>query len=163
MNIFGTLATSIVDNEFDYLTGAAQTGEIDYVSGWLEANIGKLEIVTNESFTGEDPDLEKDERSIFYQIYMVHYNTKKARDILRGSDNETVDWTRVQEGDTVLVRTNKIDVAREYKAAASSAKEMLDDLIAKYNIYKASPVQNCVSDDGRYYAVSDFAPPHGRR
>lgn len=155
MNIFGTLATSIVENEFDHLTGASKSSEIDYVSGWLGANIGKLEIVTHESFTGEDPDLEKDEQSIFYQVYMVHYNTKKARDVLRGSDSETVDWTRLEEGDSVIVRTNKIDVAREYKAAAASAKEMLDDLIAKYNIYKASPVQNCVTDVGRHYSVDD--------
>lgn len=155
MNVFGTLATSIVENEFDHLTGATQTGEIDYVSGWLEANIGKLEIVTNESFTGEDPALEEDEKSIYYQLYMVHYNTKKARDVLRGSDSESVDWTRLEEGDTVIVRTNKIDVAREYKAAAASAKEVLDDLITKYNIYKASPKQNCVSDVGRRYSAYD--------
>lgn len=155
MNAYGELASGIVTTEFSYLTGAEQTAEISYVSGWLEANIGKLNVLIHSDFSGVDPDLEAEENAIFAQLYMYNYYNKRNRDILRGADASSLEWTRITEGDSTVVRSSKVEIAREMRAAAEMAKQEIDALVVKYNNYQAEPRQVRMGDAGRVYSETD--------
>ena len=140
-NKIGTLASGIYYTEFDNLTGAAQiSGEIQSVSGWLQQNIGMLNSLINTSFSGEDPNWLLEEPNIYSQIYLGHYYRKKSRDTLRGID-ESADFITLREGDTVITRTNKNEIAKTYLSLAKESEEALKDLIYKYNAYNSSPIQ----------------------
>lgn len=142
--IYEELATEIVNDEFDYLTGSEFSGEVLYISGWLSGHLGDLNILINTCFSGVsgeiDPVLEEEEEAIYKQLYMSNYYKRKVRDTLRGIDS-SVDWQSIQEGDSKITRTNKNEVAKSWKSMANSANEELDKLISKYTIYEASPVQ----------------------
>jgi hypothetical protein len=49
MNDFGQLASEIITYDFPNDTGTYGTG---YVSGWLEVNLGELNGLTHEEFSG---------------------------------------------------------------------------------------------------------------
>jgi hypothetical protein len=140
MSIYGDIAEELVDSEFPHLTGSEYTGEILYVSGWLGSHLGDLNILLNTNFSGTTGELQDEEESIFKHLYLVNYYKKKTRDTLRGID-ESVDWQSIQEGDSRITRTNKNEVAKTWKGLAVDTKLELDELVAKYNIYEASPVQ----------------------
>jgi hypothetical protein len=140
MNIFGEIATEIVDEEFDYLTGSEITSEVSFVSGWLSGHIGDLNILLNQSFSGEDPELAEEEQAIFKDVYMLRYYKKKMHDTLRGIDS-SVDWQTIREGDSLVTRTNKNEVAKSWRAAAKDTESLLNEKVAKYNIYEAHPRQ----------------------
>ena len=85
MNDLGALAANIIELEFPEDT---ERFPVSYVSGWLEANVGELNILLNEDFeidTGGDflPPLCKEEEAIFTELYIINYYEKMSRDVLR--------------------------------------------------------------------------------
>tara|TARA_A100001515_G_scaffold42029_1_gene33160 strand:- start:158 stop:646 length:489 start_codon:yes stop_codon:yes gene_type:complete len=137
------LADEIFANEFEYDSGYAQ---FYYISGWLSNNVGQLntklytefEVVSgNFSPTG---DFQQEERSIYKQMYLYEFYTKKTRQVLRGVDS-SVDFLSLREGDTMITRTNKNELAKTYRSLANDAKEELDQLVNSYRIFQAAPVQ----------------------
>ena len=172
MSDIGDLATSIWDTEFGDATGAAQrTTAIAGISGWLAANVGLLNTVIYKSFSGNaegnmcpSGKFKLEEQEIYTQLYLKHFYDKKARNVLRGIDgslNNDIDWIRRREGDSLIVRSNKTDVAKLYLSLAKEAAEELKDLIYYYNSYQAVPRQVAGADgawgvsgqswDGYYY------------
>tara|TARA_B100000085_G_C18247235_1_gene392448 strand:- start:51 stop:575 length:525 start_codon:yes stop_codon:yes gene_type:complete len=152
MNDIGNLATSIWDNEFGDETGAAhRTSEISSISGWLGANVGQLNNYIYTAFSGASDgqmypvgEFQLEEQNIFTQIYLSHYYKKKARNVLRGIDgslNSDIDWIRLKEGDSLIVRSNKTDVSKVYLNLSKEADEKLTNLVYYYNIYQAKPRQ----------------------
>ena len=147
------LADEIFANEFEYDSGYAQ---FYFISGWLANNIGVLnnKIYTNFSvesgyFTPTTTFLQE-ERAIYKQMYLQEFYTKKTRQVLRGIDS-AVDFITLREGDTMITRTNKNELAKTYRALASDARAELEKLVTSYNIYQAAPVQ-VAGDDGNPYA-----------
>jgi len=148
MNDLGSLATKIVNYEF---SEDRQRFPVSYVSGWLEANIGELNGLLNEEFyvnsTGaieiaEGSGLMPVEENILGTLYEIHYYEKAARDSLRGfTYGGEADWITLKEGDTTIQRQNKNSVAKTYRDLKVDATERLNDLVGKYNQYKASPLQ----------------------
>lgn len=148
MNDLGILATKIVNYEF---SEDSQRFPVSYVSGWLEANIGELNGLLNEEFyvneTGaieiaEGSGLLPVEENIFSTLYEIHYYEKAARDSLRGfAYGGDTDWLTLKEGDTTIQRQNKNSVAKTFKDLKTEANDRLNNLIGKYNVYKASPLQ----------------------
>lgn len=157
MSDIGDLATSIWDTEFGDATGAAhRTSQISSISGWLQANVGLLNNVIYSSFSGDaSGDMKPagkfklEEQDIYTQLYLKHYYDKKARNVLRGIDgslNNDIDWIRLKEGDSLIVRSNKTDVAKLYLSLAKEAGEELKNLIYYYNLYQARPRQVAGTD-----------------
>ena len=70
------------------------------------------------------------------------------------------------EGDTTIVRTNKVDLSRVYRNLAKDAAEEIKELVYAYNSYQAQPVQTAgfdggfVSGSGGYYRYP-YYPPYG--
>ena len=158
MSDIGDLATSIWDNEFGDATGAAmRTAEISSISGWLGANIGLLNTWIYSSYSGNSAGnilpagtFKLEEQDIYTQLYLKHFYEKKGRNVLRGIDgslNNDIDWVRLREGDSLIVRNNKTDVAKLYLSLAKEAEEELKDLTHYYNSYK-SPPRQVAGDDG---------------
>lgn len=162
MNQLGQLAYSIWDTEFgDHSTALERQQKALLVSGYLEANLGQLNVFLNTDFelTAKDkvsPELKYEEKAIFAQIYLKDYYQKQARNILRNitqSDTTSssvttgvTDWTSIQEGDTVIRRsvasaTTKNESARALQNASKEANEMLKKMIHAYNMYGALPLQ----------------------
>jgi len=155
-----TLSSDVFVNEFDSDSDVITQVKI---SGWFGANIGQLNSQIHTSF---DSDLSSDkegfgheEAAIFTLMYMKNYYSKASRKTLLGQDvGETStttsitgmsEWTRIQEGDTVIERqplytsssnaTSK--TSQDYKDLLDSTKDDLDDMIAKYNLYSSEPRQ----------------------
>jgi hypothetical protein len=151
VNALGTLATSISD--YGYL---ADTGNypVTYISGWLDANIGQFNALTNNSVTitstgAFSPALDAVENSIFSSIFEVNYYNKASRDALRNLTYGTAatDWVSIKEGDTSIQRVNKNSVARSFYEFSKDSQARLNQMLSKYLIGKSSPVQ-VAGDDG---------------
>ena len=137
------LADEIFANEFEYDSGYAQ---FYYISGWLANNVGQLNTklytefeVVSGNFTPTGS-FQQEERSIYKQMYLYEFYTKKTRQVLRGVDS-SVDFLTLREGDTMITRTNKNELAKTYRSLANDAKVELDQLVDSYRIFQAAPVQ----------------------
>ena len=156
MNPVGTLAEQIVKYHFPDDEDAA----VCFVSGWLDANIGKLNGYTHEEFsiTGSgvfSPEIQPVEKAIFTLLYEIDYYDRKIRKVLRDSiaTSGVGEWSMIREGDTIIQRTSKHLISREWKGYRDAANDQLKDLLAKYDIYKAVPVQ-VAGADGVTYIIS---------
>ncbi len=153
-NDFEILANSVFVNEFDSDTDMATLSQI---SGWFENNVGVLNTAIFTSFSGSGaPSTDEvrivpnnsfrlEESGIFKQLYLKHFYTKKARNVLKGIDS-SVDFITLREGDSMITRTNKNEIAKTYRAMAKDTSEELDKSIYAYNFYKAKPRQVVGSD-----------------
>jgi len=169
--LISTIATGIFNDEFDSDTGFAT---IESISGWLANNVGLLNTTLYTAFSGsgsavEYPDdtviqpsgiFRFEEADIYKQVYLTNYYTKKARSVLKGIDS-SVDFLTLKEGDSTITRTNKNEIAKTYRGFAKDAQERLDNLVGKYNIYAAEPVQVAGTDastnaSGDIYAAYDY-------
>ena len=149
------LADEIFGNEFDYDSGYAQ---FYFISGWLANNIGQL---NNRLFTSYEVSgayfaptgsFKQEERAIYKQMYLYEFYTKKTRQVLRGVDSE-VDFISLREGDSMITRTNKNELAKTYRGLANDANAELEKLITSYNMYQAAPMQ-VAGEDGNVYFPS---------
>ena len=153
MNDFGKLAEKIATYEFPNDTGTYGTG---YISGWLETNIGELNGLLHEEFSGNatggieitsGSGLMPVEETIFSKLYEIHYYQKSSRESLRGfTYSDSVDWTTIKEGDTTIQRQNKNSVAKTYVDLENTARGQLTDFIFQYNYQKSSPLQVAGTD-----------------
>jgi hypothetical protein len=130
INPIGALATSILDTEFDYITGSEGDALLSTTSGWLAANVGMLNVLIYTKFnsgnlsalplTGAQASgwiWQPEEEAIYKQVYLQEYYNKEARKILRNTVNTTTtsgsttdtdytltEWTSLREGDTQIQR-----------------------------------------------------------
>jgi len=148
-NDFEILANTVFVNEFDSDTNMATLSQI---SGWFENNIGELNTVIFTSFSGSgDPGSDvvrilppgsfgTEESGVFKQLYLKHFYKKKARNVLKNIDS-SVDFITLREGDSLITRTNKNEIAKTYRGFAKDAVEELEKLVYAYNFYQAKPRQ----------------------
>jgi hypothetical protein len=158
------LADEIFANEFDYDSGYAQ---FYYISGWLGNNIGLLntKIFSQYSVDGSNfvptGAFKHEERAIYKQMYLYEFYTKKTRQVLRGIDS-SVDFVTLREGDSMITRTNKNELAKTYRGLANDAREEMEKLVTSYNIYQACPVQVAGEDGSPIFTGSGyFYYPYG--
>ena len=150
MASLGEIAERIFDNEFDDAsTQLERLFKIQSISGWLEGNVGQFNNLTYQSFGTGDSFL-MEEENILTQLYLKNYYNKQARSTLvgGGGTGSALDWTRLTEGDTTIVRSNKTEVAKNYKSMAGDASIELNDLVYSYNYYRAMPRQTAGIDGG---------------
>ena len=154
MNPFGRLAREILDTEFDYITGSEETNLFNVTSGWLQTNVGQLNVLINTQFssgnicaqpeTGASASgwlMQAEEEAIYTQVYLKEYYQKEARKIIRnvvgtsdgsstsGSSNDytMTDWTSLREGDTHIQRQAIITSASSRNDAARLVKGLSED------------------------------------
>lgn len=158
------LADEIFANEFEYDSGYAQ---FYYISGWLANNVGMLNTKIYSQYSVENGNFiptgtfQQEERAIYKQMYLYEFYTKKTRQVLRGVDS-SVDFVTLREGDTMITRTNKNELAKTYRGLANDAREEMERLVASYNIYSAAPVQVAGEDGSPIYTGSGyFYYPYG--
>lgn len=160
MNQIGTIASGLVEYQFDYITGASdKSALITSTSGTLSGTLGQLNVLINQSFgyTGSDgnpsPRLQQEEIEILNQIYLKDYYFKEARRVLRGlydssssSSMGETEWTTLREGDTTIRREvfsakERNSSARVYREMAVEADKKITELVYAYNMYGAQPRQ----------------------
>lgn len=166
INQIGKLASGLLDYEFDYITGSNnRSSELTTISGSLSGKLGELNVILNQSFTftGDDgnpyPRLGQEEGDIFQLLYMRDYNSKQAQKLLRGIYDANVDdsivnangdWIELSEGDTTIRRSptaladspsTRMSTSKGFKEMAKDTDEQIKDLVYKYNMYGAEPVQ----------------------
>jgi hypothetical protein len=158
------LADEIFANEFEYDSGYAQ---FYYISGWLANNVGLLNTKIYSQYSVQNSNFEptgffqQEERSIYKQMYLYEFYTKKTRQVLRGVDS-SVDFVTLREGDTMITRTNKNELAKTYRGLANDAREEMERLVSSYNIYQAVPVQVAGEDGSPIFTGSGyFYYPYG--
>lgn len=162
------LSTEIYENEFDSDTGYAS---LSLISGWLANNVGMLNTKIFSSFSTSDESsdtyltptgsFKQEEAAIYKQIYLYEFYTKKTRQVLRGVDS-SVDFLSLREGDTMITRTNKNELAKTYRGLANDAREEMEKLITDYKLYQAAPVQVAGEDGSPVYTGSGyFYYPYG--
>ena len=158
------LADEIFANEFEYDSGYAQ---FYYISGWLANNVGLLNTKIYSQYSVQNSNFEptgifqQEERSIYKQMYLYEFYTKKTRQVLRGVDS-SVDFVTLREGDTMITRTNKNELAKTYRGLANDAREEMERLVSSYNIYQNDKVQVAGEDGSPIFTGSGyFYYPYG--
>lgn len=140
MSVIGDLASGIFSDEFDSDTGVVTSGAIQ---AWLENNLGELNNLVYKDFSGVDADLDTEAQSIHKELYLYSYYTKQSRNALRGITSASNDdkILSLKDGESAVTFVNRNEVAKVYRGLANDSKAKLDSLVAKYNIYQASPQQ----------------------
>jgi len=140
MSVIGDLASGIFVDEFDSDTGIATSGSIQ---AWLENNLGQLNNLIYKDFSGVDAELDTEAQSIHKELYMYNYYTKQSRNALRGITSSTSDnkILSLKDGESSVTFVNRNEVAKVYRGLANDSKDKIDGLVAKYNIYQATPRQ----------------------
>ena len=140
MSVISDLASDIFTDEFDSDTGIATSGSIQ---AWLENNLGELNNLIYQDFSGTGAALDTEAQSIHKELYLYNYYTKQSRNALRGITAATNDnkILSLKDGESTVTFVNRNEVAKVYRGLASDSKAKVDDLVARYNIYQATPQQ----------------------
>lgn len=99
---------------------------------WLDANIGSINGLLYECFEIKGEEIEcfnNEAKSIFKLLYMKRYYLRQHSKNLGAGG---VEWTMIREGDSLIRRASKTDIAKEYKRAADDIQKEIDDLVAAY-------------------------------
>tara|TARA_R110000824_G_scaffold149738_1_gene320050 strand:+ start:10837 stop:11337 length:501 start_codon:yes stop_codon:yes gene_type:complete len=165
MYTLGNIATNIYSSEFDdEPTEPKKEAKIQAISGWLDANLGQFNNLCYSSFGTGDSTFALEEESILTQLYLRDWYVRQARVILAQGATGALDWSRLSEGDTTIVRTNRIDLSRTYRSLSKDSSEELTQLIYSYNSFQAQPRQTAgfdggfVSGSGSYFRYPYYPP-----
>jgi len=146
INEIGNLASGIFLYDFDEDSGVIRP---EYISGWLQNNLGEINILTHSCFQGENPGLNEEEQAIYRQIFLKSFYGKIARKTLMGlstvqttyesggsGTSEMSDWIELREGDSYIKRqvttaspSTKVSASKQYSSYAQEAELTLKDLI----------------------------------
>lgn len=164
INEIGNLASGVYKYDFDEDSSLATP---DYISGWMQNNMGELNILIHTAYEGEDPNMGDEEQAIYRQLFLKEYYKKLGRKLLtsafgtttettvasEGSSFQTSDWTELREGDSVIKRQasiaspgTKVTASKQYASLSTEAELTLKDLLYKYNSGKSSPIQVAGND-----------------
>jgi hypothetical protein len=155
INEIGNLASGIYLYDFDESSDSVSS---DYISGWLQNNIGELNTLIHSCYSGADPKLGDQEQSIYRQLFLKDYYFKLGRKTLLGVGTSsltvgagellTSDWVELRDGDSMIRRkavlsspSEKITASKQYTSFAQEAESALRVLLYKYNVTKGGPRQ----------------------
>jgi hypothetical protein len=140
-NAFGELAYKVWDGEFaeDQTSEIHRRTQTDYMSGWLESNLGQLNILLDTTLSGTGASISIEQQSVFYEMYMLHWYKKQARNVLKGIASSS-DFISLRDQDTSITRNNRNESAKTYYNLIKSTQDKIDDLVIKYRTYEFSSV-----------------------
>jgi len=137
------VATGIYDD-----LGQPSGTSLTYISGWLVANVGKLNTLINTCYSGVsgciEPELGLEETSIYREVFFNQYYSRKASENL--SAIATDSWIEIKDEESSIRRASKADVAKSYLTLRDSSWSNLNNLVTSYRLNKAVP-QQVVGDD----------------
>jgi hypothetical protein len=151
------LASGIIEYS---LGGSTELAPFLYVSGWLDTNIGRLNNSIYSSFYTESglfmpSGLMPEEASIYSSLFVQGYYKKVAQSVLLNvTSSAASDFSMIKEGDSVVQRTSRQQIARSYNEMAAAEKEECDRLIYQYQINAAAPSQVAGEDGDDYFYYS---------
>lgn len=167
MSVYSDLAQEVFSVEFGSETG---TTTFTQISGWFSTNLGLLNNLLYTNFSGSDPSLGEEEKSIFKELYLSNFYSRQARNALRGilaSSNNGDNILSVSDGDNSITFVNRNEVSKVYRGLATDSQQKLKDLVYAYNSYKAEPRQlggieaGYQSGSGYYYGFPYAYYPGG--
>lgn len=155
MSEISDLADSIFASEFDSNTDAVNLSSLN---AWLEENLGLLNTLINTSYSGANPGMGLEEKAIYKQIYLYNYYGKQTRNVLRGivSTSSSDNILMVADGDNRIQFANKNEISKTFRDLSRDAKQSLDMMVAKYNIYAAKPLQVGGIEAGQEEPIEDI-------
>jgi hypothetical protein len=157
----------------------AELGEpTDYlpekISSWVldNSNIGKLNNLIGTCFSGVayrntrgtitgygiEPSMKNDQLAIYKMLFDYEYFRGEARNVAKSSNTFGSDWTKLQEGDSLITKINKNDISKNFRMLSKDAKEDLDKAVKMYLKYNAIPDQ-IAGDDTEgisYYIIQEY-------
>jgi len=105
-----------------------------------EAFLGQLNSLTANCYslvTGDiSPVLGNREQGIYAMMYEKDFYTRKLNQLMAG---DAIMWTRVQDGDSSIVRSDLVNVARLYRDMQKQLDEQLNMVIGSYRKGRAMP------------------------
>jgi|TARA_R110001592_G_scaffold174896_1_gene413861 hypothetical protein len=140
MSVISDLAAEIFSDEFDSDSNVNTSASIQ---AWLENNLGELNNLIYQDFSGAGAALDIEAQSIHKELYLHNYYNKQTRNALRGIASAANDdkILSLKDGESSVTFVNRNEVAKVYRGLANDSKANLDGLVAKYNIYEAAPQQ----------------------
>ena len=147
MKDLSTISEEIFATEFGSETGLGLSEAS--ISGWLQANLGKLNVNLFSCFSGDNVELDDEAADIFKSVYMHDYYQKQTVKALRGVLDASLGDSilEVREGDSYVKRANKNEMAKTFRSVANDYKDDTDLMIARYQILMSEPRQ-VVGEDG---------------
>lgn len=115
--------------------GSPTDTPVSYIQSKLvtAAFLGKLNVLTDNCYTvvtGDIvPALGTDEQAIYALMYEVDFYTRKVNALMGGTD---LAWTRLTDGDSTIVRSSNVDVARLYRDMQKQLNDQLRVLVTAY-------------------------------
>lgn len=144
MAVLEDLAKEIMECEFD---NDSDLNSLQSIECWLEANLGMLNTLIDAEYCLESQELDSEAQAVYKQLYLHQYYVKKTRNAMRGiiacSDSSNTDGeiTSLSDGESRVTFANKNETAKVIRGMAQDAKETLDQLVNKYNMYNSEPRQ----------------------
>lgn len=147
MKDLSTISEEIFETEFGSETGLGLSEAS--ISGWLQANLGKLNVKLYSCFSGDNSSLDDEAADIFKGVYMHDYYQKQSVKALRGVLDASLGDSilEVREGDSYVKRANKNEMAKTFRSVANDYKLDVDVMIGRYHILMSEPRQ-VVGEDG---------------
>ena len=142
MQVLEQLADELMADEFD---GDNCLNSKQSILSWMRANIGVINSLLNQCYELDGADMDEEAQAIYKQAYLYHYYSKKARNALRGIMDTSVssegEISSIRDGESRVTFTNKNESAKIIRAFANDAKNIMDELVHKYNMYQSEPRQ----------------------
>lgn len=149
--------TDLADNIFRNL-GEPEEISIPNIAFWLVGRIGELNtlinttIVYDENLEEFNPELTDEQAAIFGLMYSISYFTRFVRSSLGAS---AYDWSEISEGDTMIRRVSRNEVAKTYQQLRNQLQNELNDLVFFYKQNRAIPYSlSAVHNLLRFYRIS---------
>lgn len=116
------------------------------IEAWLSTNTGRLglllyteisiekDLSNNEQFI---PPITSKQKDIYKEMYLVRFYERRVGSSLGAGG---VEWTIVKEGDSMIRRASKTELAKVYRSLQNSSQARLDNLIQSYRIDITRPL-----------------------
>jgi len=150
VNQLSTLAYTIW---VDYMNKSSDTDTVR-IASWIIANIGKLNILINTSFSIQDntfyPLIGDQEAAILGNMYIAKYADDLAFKAVRGIisyENGSISsaWISMKDEESSITRANPNETSKIFTSMAKEARDKVKELVDnyKYNISTPSDVGRC--------------------
>jgi len=142
MQVLEQLAEELMADEFD---GDDCLNSKQSILSWMRANLGVINGLLDQCYELDGSDMDEEAQAIYKQAYLYHHYSKKARNALRGIMDTSVssegEVASISDGESRVTFTNKNESAKIIRAFANDAKNIMDQLVNKYNMYQSEPRQ----------------------
>ena len=118
------------------------------ITFWLTSNIGKLNNLLGTSFeivaSEAVPELNEQQKSIYKILYFIHYYKRQVNSNLGAAGYAAI--AEVKEGNRTVRRTNKTEVAKNYRSVVADYNDDLMQQLMAYKMNQCTPEQFVVGN-----------------